>query len=195
MFAMMLLLHSCLTLLLSLQFLHNCLTIIMVVSVLLNYQTWLLAPNTLLFHTVSSMNMVQMDPFKYSKLLVASTSVTFRPRTLIAKHFMPFADSSWVGDSLFSAEKIPPWVIESGCPARYESDNSLILSLRLHDVTCPMLSPILSDYNRINPLHIVVTYRMILSLTGESWSSIYDTSWVITIWNVITRLSLFTIDI
>ena len=41
-------------------------------------------------------------------------------------------------------------MIESVCLERYESDNSLILNLGLHDVTRFMLSPILSDYNRIN---------------------------------------------
>ena len=52
----------------------------------------------------------------------------------------------------WAVEKIPPWAIESGCPERHESDNSLILNLGLHVVTRSMLSPIMSDYNRINSL-------------------------------------------
>ena len=50
-------------------------------------------------------------------------------------------------------ENIPPWAKESGCPERYESDNSLIRNLGLHDVSRSMLSPILSDYDRINSVY------------------------------------------
>ena len=51
---------------------------------------------------------------------------------------------------VFVSEKLPPWAIGSGCPERYESENSLILNLGLHVVTRSMWSPILSDYDRIN---------------------------------------------
>ena len=42
---------------------------------------------------------------------------------------------------------------ESGCLERYKSDNSLILNLGLYVVTRSMLSPILSDYDRINSVY------------------------------------------
>ena len=51
-------------------------------------------------------------------------------------------------------EKIPPWAIESRCPERYESENSLFLNLGLHVVTQSMWSPTPSDYDRINSLQL-----------------------------------------
>ena len=52
-----------------------------------------------------------------------------------------------------ASEKIPLGAMESGSPDRYKPDNSLILNLGMHDVTHSMLSPILSDYNRINSVY------------------------------------------
>ena len=64
-----------------------------------------------------------------------------------------------IGDGFYfieGTEKIPPWVIESGCLERYKSENSLILNLGLQDVTHSLLSPILSDYNWIYSLSLCV---------------------------------------
>ena len=72
-------------------------------------------------------------------------------------HHIPWTIESMVlftyGCMYHCSEKIPPWAIGSGCPERYKSDNSLILNLGLHDVTRSMLSPILSDYDRINSVY------------------------------------------
>ena len=116
---------------------------------------------------------VTMTHVNMKELIVSNTS-NILALTCVPKLASPIAvmSDNWVmwwdlmyfqGVSLFLAnrfvncgcnsEKIPPWAIESGCLERYESENSLILNLGLHDVMRSMLSPILSDYDRINSVY------------------------------------------
>ena len=80
-------------------------------------------------------------------------------------------------------EKIPPWVIESGCSEWYTSENSPSLNLGLQVVTSCMLSPILSANNRMNLL--------VLNFNHLNW--IFSEEFYYTFWWVSTLFRLLRV--
>ena len=73
----------------------------------------------------------QIGPFRYSKLLVILTRVTFLTRVTIATYFRPFDYSSWDGNSLFFLPKldISPLFPHEGKSQSFSYEASWVISI------------------------------------------------------------------